>query len=1010
MDSFIGKQFEVESDLESLTSDILYQGRTGDDQRSGSASRSGSGTPTLGGGPVPAGGNPVPFSDYRPPYQHQHQHHTQMSQGQMLRNAPYVVPFDESNLPEHACSYCGIHSPASVAKCVTCNKWFCNSRGNTTSSHLITHLVRARHKQVMLHPESELGDSTLECYNCGNQNVFLLGFISAKSETVVVILCRHPCASAGSAGDVNWDTNDWHPLIDDRSFLSWLVAVPSEQEVLRSRHISPGQIAKLEEVWRINAAAKLSDVTQAKEEEETIPEIGCRFEDGYEYQRSFGPVVKAEAEYDKQLRESQTQTDVDVTWDMGLSKRHLVSFVLSKVDLADIKVTVGDEVRLNYKRTFDSWTGKGYVIKRTDTAEDEITIELDPHGPPPPIDKTSGFQVEFLWNDATYQRVQKSLTTFATDDKSVSGYIYHLLVGHDIETVELDVEVPKSLSVPGIAELNSVQQDAVRTVLKMPLSLIQGPPGTGKTVVSTTIAYHLCKMTGEQVLACAPSNVVTDQLAERLEKTGLKVVRLAARVREHMDSRVEHLTLHRQVAASGPSELKKLIELKNELGELSASDEKQYNRLMRDTERKILMSADVICSTCSGAGGPRLRGMRFRSVLIDESTQATEPECLIPVVNGCKQLILIGDHQQLGPVIANRKAARAGLSRSLFERLILLRHRPIRLTVQYRMHPCLSLFPSNMFYDGSLQNGVTIQDRKGVAGLPWPIPDTPMMFWASFGQEELSATGISYLNRSEAVACQKLIMRMYKAGVKPSQIGIVTPYEGQRTYLKQFLAGSMNDAFTEEMYGELEIESVDAFQGREKDYIILSCVRSNDHQGIGFLSDKRRMNVAITRAKYGLVILGNPRVLSKNLLWSYLLNHFKERGCLVEGALGQLQKCVVPLFKPRVQHRFNEVRRELDPAHQPHYNIRQGPTPSMTETSSVVSFTDDIIAEPVSKSIPVMFSQGFDGMDDWRANANGPQAIGQSMSERILQQKEYEDDDDDDASITTSFASQIGLY
>lgn len=999
MDSFIGKQFEVESDLESLTSDILYQGRS-----EGAGGVSGISTPRFG----------TPGMNPRANATSNTYNYTQSSQSQMMRNAPYMTPYDESELPEYACSYCGIHSPGCVAKCVTCNKWFCNSRGNTTSSHLVTHLVRARHKQVMLHPESELGDTTLECYNCGNQNVFLLGFISAKSETVVVILCRHPCASAGSAGDVNWDTNDWHPLIDDRSFLSWLVCVPTEKEELRSRHISAAQIAKLEDIWRINATAKLEDLTLAKENEEIIPEIGCRFDDGYLYQRSFGPVVKAEAEYDKQLRESQTQTDVDVTWDMGLSKRHLVTFVLSKVDLADIKVTVGDEVRLHFKRTFDSWIGSGYVIKRSDAAADEITIELDPHGPPPPTDKTSGFQVEFVWNNVTYDRVQKALKVFAEEDTSVSGYIYHKLLGHDIDSVELDVEPPRSLSVPGIAELNPVQQDAVRSVLKLPLSLIQGPPGTGKTVVSTTIAYHLAKMTQEQVLACAPSNVVTDQLAERLEKTGLKVVRVAARVREHMDSRVEHLTLHSRVAATGPSELRKLMELKNELGELSASDEKRYVRLLRDTERKILRSADVICSTCSGAGGSRLRGMRFRSVLIDESTQATEPECLIPVVNGCKQLILIGDHQQLGPVISNRKAARAGLSRSLFERLILLRHRPIRLTVQYRMHPCLSLFPSNMFYDGSLQNGVTVQDRRGVAGLPWPIPETPMMFWASFGQEEISATGVSYLNRSEAVACQKLITRMYKSGVKPSQIGIVTPYEGQRTYLKQYLTtvGDM-DA---ETYGEIEIESVDAFQGREKDYIILSCVRSNDHQGIGFLSDKRRMNVAITRAKYGLVILGNPRVLSKNILWSYLLNHFKERGCLVEGALGHLQKCTVPLLKPRAPQRFNELRPDGGAAvggypRAQHFNDRFTSTPSMTETSSVVSYNDDIIAEPISKSIPVVFGQQFDALDDWREGPSDDQrAIGHSLSERIIQQKEYDDEDDDVQSISTSFASQMGLY
>lgn len=147
--------------------------------------------------------------------------------------------------------------------------------------------------------------------------------------------------------------------------------------------------------------------------------------------------------------------------------------------------------------------------------------------------------------------------------------------------------------------------------------------------------------------------------------------------------------------------------LKDETGELSSSDEKRYRTLKRQAEKELLQHADVICCTCVGAGDPRLANMNFKYILIDESTQATEPECMIPVVLGCRQLVLVGDHCQLGPVVMCKKAARAGLSQSLFERLVVLGTRPIRLQVQYRMHPALSAFPSNIFYEGSLQNGVT---------------------------------------------------------------------------------------------------------------------------------------------------------------------------------------------------------------------------------------------------------------------------------------------------------------
>lgn len=123
--------------------------------------------------------------------------------------------YELENLPEHACAYCGIHNPSCVVKCLICNKWFCNSRGSTSSSHIVTHLVRAKHREVCLHAESMLGETTPECYNCGVKNVFLLGFIPAKSETVVVLLCRQPCAAIPTSKDIVWDTSQWAPLIDE---------------------------------------------------------------------------------------------------------------------------------------------------------------------------------------------------------------------------------------------------------------------------------------------------------------------------------------------------------------------------------------------------------------------------------------------------------------------------------------------------------------------------------------------------------------------------------------------------------------------------------------------------------------------------------------------------------------------------------------------------------------------------------------------------------------------------
>ena len=793
-----------------------------------------------------------------------------------------------------------------MVRCLACNKWFCSARGNTSSSHIINHLVRARHKEVQLHPESNLGDTILECYNCGTKNVFLLGFIPAKSDTVVVLLCRHPCASTPSNKELNWDIARWQPLIEDRSFLSWLVPSPTDQEQLRARHLSPQMIAKLEELWKENATATIQDLEAGVGIDDEPGPVLLRYDDAYQYQNVFGPLVKIEADYDKKLKESQSQDGLTVRWDYGLNNKHLASFTLPKLELGDVKLAVGDEMLLKYVGELRSkWEGVGYVIKIPNNQSDEVTIELRSKGDHKsvPTECTVNFTADYVWKATSFDRMQAAMKTFAVDDMSVSGYIFHRLLGHEVAAAAMKTQMPKKFTAPGLPELNGSQVNAVKSVLTNPLSLIQGPPGTGKTVTSATIIYHLAKISNGQVLVCAPSNVAVDQLCERIHRTGLKTVRVTAKSREDVESSVGFLSLHEQVRMNDSNtELAKLTQLKNELGELSSQDEKKFKQLTRSAEREILTNADVICCTCVGAGDPRISKFKFRTVLIDESTQAAEPECMIPIVLGCKQLVLVGDHQQLGPVIMNKKAAKAGLNQSLFERLVILGCAPIRLNVQYRMHPCLSEFPSNMFYEGSLQNGVTMQQRvRPDVDFPWPARDSPMLFWSNLGNEEISASGTSYLNRTEAANVEKIVTRFFKAGVRPSDIGIITPYEGQRSYVVQSM--QLNGTFKKENYKEIEVASVDAFQGREKDYIVLSCVRSNDHQGIGFLSDPRRLNVALTRAKYGVVIVGNPKVLSKHPLWHWLLLHFKEHNCLVEGPLSNLQISLLQFSRPKQTYR-----------------------------------------------------------------------------------------------------------
>lgn len=504
----------------------------------------------------------------------------------------------------------------------------------------------------------------------------------------------------------------------------------------------------------------------------------------------------------------------------------------------------------------------------------------------------------------------------------------------------------------------------------------------------------------------APSNIAVDQLTEKIHKTGLKVVRLCAKSREQVSTSVDFLTLHNLVlslAEQKKDELFKLILLRSEVNELSVKDEKRFKALRSKAERDILSNADVICCTCVGAGDPRLTGFVFKSVLVDEATQATEPECLIPIVRSAKQVVLVGDHCQLPPVIMCKQAAQAGLGRSLFERLLFIGRmrpesglHPIRLEVQYRMHPCLSEFPSNMFYDGALQNGVTKQDREKKAfEFAWPIPEKPMFFYVSMGtyassfqfnpeplerarlrlvpicllmcrflllllllhslsllpgwqvSKSLLATvchisiaprrqmwkklSLRCSNRAPRPIKSALSLRM-KDSARTSLLTCCVPARFEPNCMKKLKLLVWTHFRAEKRTGyvfacccvyarvviglsaahdscaQIKIVTVHYFKCTLCScvccQIVMSCVRSNEHQGIGFLADPRRMNVALTRAKFGLIILGNAKILSKHPLWNSLLNHFKANDCLVEGALNNLKQSHVKFERPS-QH-FNK--------------------------------------------------------------------------------------------------------
>ncbi|EZG43855.1 putative regulator of nonsense transcripts protein 1 [Gregarina niphandrodes] len=642
--------------------------------------------------------------------------------------------------------------------------------------------------------------------------------------------------------------------------------------------------------------------------DDNLPKVKLWYSNVGEYCDTFSKLVQAEADYDKTVKESQRQENVAVQWDVGLNDKQLAFFVFAKED-NESRVVVGDELRLKK----DNWSCTGQVVRLTQTEQVCLELKVPSSSAQHPWDTgiCTGFTVEFVWKRTSFDRMLSALKALKHLDDD--NYLCQKLLGKEVDDKVIRSPLPVNFTAPNLASLNPSQVAAVKKALQSPLCLIQGPPGTGKTVTSATIVYHLVQgnkreNSKRKVLVVAPSNVAVDQLAEKIHRTGVSVVRVSAKSRETISSNVEFLCLHNQVSqfklpGDPQSEcLQVLLKLKEEIGELSKEDEKKLDHIKRQIESDILRSAEVICATCVAAGDHRLKEFQISHVLLDEATQATEPECLIPIAKNVSQVVLVGDHCQLGPVIMCKKAAKAGLSLSLFERVIMLGNRPMRLEVQYRMHPCLSEFPSMKFYDGALQNGVTLRDRQ-YRGLdfPWPNPSKPMFFYNCTGYEEISASGTSYLNRSEAAVIEKFVTTLLRSGLRSDQIGVITPYDGQRAYISTLFSKQPN--LGANAYSDIEIASVDAFQGREKDFILLTCVRNNRNLGIGFLQDPRRLNVALTRAKYGLVICGNARVLSRQFyrqqhrIWAKLLQHFQKNDLIVEGPLNNMRVCrnIIPV-------------------------------------------------------------------------------------------------------------------
>ena len=444
--------------------------------------------------------------------------------------------------------------------------------------------------------------------------------------------------------------------------------------------------------------------------------------------------------------------------------------------------------------------------------------------------------------------------------------------------------------------LNVTQEEAVNHVLAAKeVSIVHGPPGTGKTTTLVEAIYETLHREN-QVMVCAQSNTAVDWISEKLIDRGINVLRIGNPTR--VNDKMLSFTYERRFESHPDySELwgirKAIREIQSSFRKKSHSEkETARNRLsrlrFRATELEVQIDTDlfsearVIACTLVGSANRVLTNHTFTTLFIDEAAQALEAACWI-AIGKADRVILAGDHHQLPPTIKCIEAARGGLDRTLMQKVAANKPETVSLLkIQYRMHEDIMRFSSHWFYQDELKAAPEVSQRGILAY------DTPVVWFdtanCDFEEDRLSES-MSRINKQEAVLLveqlQSYIEKITKERVLDESIdfGLISPYKSQVQYIRGLIK---RNAFFKPFRKLITVHTVDGFQGQERDVIMISLVRANDQGNIGFLNDLRRMNVAITRARMKLIILGDASTLTKHAFYRELYKYITAHGHVIQ--------------------------------------------------------------------------------------------------------------------------------
>lgn len=511
---------------------------------------------------------------------------------------------------------------------------------------------------------------------------------------------------------------------------------------------------------------------------------------------------------------------------------------------------------------------------------DRMVVTVADNAPLARLQTEENVGVQLYFDETTYRLMFEALDRVINAKGNRLAYLCDLFASRQkAETFSFDpIRFPW---------LNPAQEQAVNNVLRAKdVAIVHGPPGTGKTTTLVEAIYETLRREN-QVLVCAQSNMAVDWISERLVDRGVNVLRIGNPTK--VNDKMLSFTYERRFADH--PDYPQLWSIREAIRKLRQNrkrrrDEGYHQKIerlkSRATELEIRINAElfgearVIASTLAGSASRLLAGQKFGTLFIDEAAQALEPACWI-AIRRASRVVLAGDHCQLPPTVKSIEALRGGLGTTLMERIV--RQKPDVVTLlktQYRMNEQIMRFSSDWFYGGMVEAAPQIRFR-GILDF-----DNPMAWIDTAdveGKEEFVGESFGRINRAEAQltldTLQEYFTKIGKQRILDERIdvGVISPYRAQVQLLRRLIK---KKEFFKPYRGLISVNTVDGFQGQERDIIVISLVRANADGQIGFLSDLRRMNVAITRARMKLIILGDVQTMTRHPFYKKLYEYLME--------------------------------------------------------------------------------------------------------------------------------------